>query len=295
MNSPSSACATLWGPCAGARGEAPPQLVASADAITAKPIDIRHDFHYRGDSRGLLTAVAASYGLTVIFDDSFPSRRVRFDLENADFATAMAAVSAATKSFSVALEDKVLFASADNPDNHRLTTAWACARFTFPGPAPQDLNDLMNALRTLFEFKFVSLNAAASTNHVRGPQTALEAATEFLGSSIAPSGSDARSESLPGEPHLHAEHRAARPGCFNLFNIPAAALAALGGQNIQSLINQLVSSGRHQPGRQSDHFRSARAIARPAEFHLQPAARDLRRRAHVLWALALISWPPCFP
>jgi len=30
---------------------------------------------------------------------------------------------------------------------------------------------------------------------------------------------------------------------FNLFNIPVAALTALGGQSIQSLINQLVSSG----------------------------------------------------
>jgi general secretion pathway protein D len=33
------------------------------------------------------------------------------------------------------------------------------------------------------------------------------------------------------------------PNTFNLFNIPVAALAALGGQNIQSLINQLIASG----------------------------------------------------
>jgi type II secretory pathway component GspD/PulD (secretin) len=33
------------------------------------------------------------------------------------------------------------------------------------------------------------------------------------------------------------------PNNFNLFNIPAAALAALGGQNIQDLVNQLIASG----------------------------------------------------
>jgi Flp pilus assembly secretin CpaC len=33
------------------------------------------------------------------------------------------------------------------------------------------------------------------------------------------------------------------PNNFNLFNIPAGALAALGGQNIQDLVNQLISSG----------------------------------------------------
>ena len=98
----------------------PPQVVASANALVAKPIDGHHDIHYRGDSRSLLTAVAASYGLTVVFDDTFPSRRVRFDMENADFGTAMRAASAVTKSFNVALEDTVLFACADTPDNHRL-------------------------------------------------------------------------------------------------------------------------------------------------------------------------------
>jgi Flp pilus assembly secretin CpaC len=33
------------------------------------------------------------------------------------------------------------------------------------------------------------------------------------------------------------------PNTFNLYNIPAAALAGLAGQNIQQLINQLISSG----------------------------------------------------
>ena len=77
----------------------PPQVVASAEGLAAKPTDGHHDIHYRGDSRGLLTAVATSYGLKVVFDDNFPSRRVRFDVENADFATAMQAASTVTKTF----------------------------------------------------------------------------------------------------------------------------------------------------------------------------------------------------
>jgi len=72
----------------------------------------------------------------VIFDDSFPSRRIRFDLDNADFATALAAVSAATKTFSVALDDKVLFACVDNPTTITPSTAWACARFIFLAALP---------------------------------------------------------------------------------------------------------------------------------------------------------------
>ena len=232
----------------------PPQIVASSEALTAKPIDGRHDFHYRGDSRGLLTAVATSYGLTVVFDDNFPSRRVRFDLENTDFATAMRAASTVTKSFSVAVDDRVLFACADTPDNHRLYDRMGMRSFYIPGGNPaQELNELMNSLRTLFEFKFASLNAASSTITLRGPQAALEAATQFLGQLNSP-----RPEVMLDLKVFQVSHTYMRniglhvPNNFNLFNIPAAALTSLGGQNIQDIINQLIASGGiNQAGNQT--------------------------------------------
>jgi len=77
----------------------------------------------------------------VIFDDSFPSRRIRFDLDNADFATALAAVSAATKTFSVALDDKVLSLASTTPTTITPSTAWVCARLYSGGPAATELND----------------------------------------------------------------------------------------------------------------------------------------------------------
>jgi len=231
----------------------PPEVVASSDGLTAKPTNEHHDIHYRGDWRGLLTAVATSYGLTVVFDDNFPSRRVRFDLENADFATAMQAASAATKSFSVAVEDAVLFACAETPDNHRLYDRMGLRSFYISGGTPQDLNELMNTLRTLFEFRFVSLNATSSTITLRGPQAALEAATKFLGQLNSP-----KPEVMLDLKVFQVSHTYMRniglhvPNNFNLFNIPAAALGALGGQNIQDLINQLIASGGiNQAGNQS--------------------------------------------
>src|SRR4029077_19249382 len=42
---------------------APPQGVPRGQAVTAKPIEGPRDIHYRGHSRGLLTAVPPSYGL----------------------------------------------------------------------------------------------------------------------------------------------------------------------------------------------------------------------------------------
>jgi tetratricopeptide (TPR) repeat protein len=252
----------------------PPQVVASANALVAKPIDGHHDIHYRGDSRSLLTAVAASYGLTVVFDDTFPSRRVRFDMENADFGTAMRAASAVTKSFNVALEDTVLFACADTPDNHRLYDRMGMRSFYISGGSPQDLNELMNSLRTLFEFKFASLNAASSTITLRGPQAALEAATQFLGQLNSP-----RPEVMLDLKVFQVSHTYARniglhvPDNFNLFNIPVAALAALGGQNIQSLINQLIASGGiNQAGNQTISALLAQLQSQQNSIFSQPVA-----------------------
>jgi general secretion pathway protein D len=252
-----------------------PRTVASADAIRAKPIDAHHDFHYRGDARGLLTAVAASYGLTVIFDESFPNRRIRFDLEDADFATALAAVSDATKTFTVALDNTVLFACADNTENRRAYERMGLRSFYISGgPTPQELNDLLNALRTLFEFKFANVNPASSIITLRGPQAALDAASQFLAQMYSP-----RPEVLLDMRVFQVSHTYARsiglhvPDAFKLFNIPVAALTALGGQNLQSLINQLVSSGGiNQAGNQTIAALIAQLQSQPNSVFSQPVA-----------------------
>ena len=253
----------------------PPQIVASRDVLIAKPIDGRHDIHFRGDSRSLLTAIASSYGLTVIFDENFPSRRVNFDIENADFATALRAASAVTKSFSVALEDTVLLAAADNPENHRLYDRMGMRSFYIPGGnSTQELNDLMNSLRTLLEFKFASLNAASSTITLRGPQASLEAATQFLGQL-----DNDRPEVMLDLKVFQVSHTYMRniglhvPNTFNLFNIPAAALAAVGGQNLQSEINQLISSGGiNQAGNQTISALLAQLQGQQNSIFSQPLA-----------------------
>jgi general secretion pathway protein D len=253
----------------------PPRVVATEDALTAKPIEGRHDFHYRGDSRGLLTAVASSYGLTVVFDDSFVNRQVRFDLENVDFATAIREASAITKNFVVATEDTVLFACADIPDNHRLFDRMGLRTFYIPGGgAAQEMNELMNALRTLFEFKFTSLNVASSTITLRGSKPLLEAATQFLGQLNGPKPEVMLDVKIFQVSHTYAHTIGLHvPNQFNLFNIPVAALAALGGQNIQNLINQLISSGGiNQAGNQSISALIAQLQGQQNSIFSQPLA-----------------------
>ncbi len=187
----------------------------------------------------------------------------------------MQAASAVTKSFSVALEDTVLFAAADNTENHRNFDRMGMRSFYISGgPTPQELNELMNSLRSLFEFKFASLNAAASTITLRGPQGALAAATQFMGQLNSP-----RPEVLLDLKVFQVSHKYARniglhvPDQFNLFNIPVSALAAVGGQNLQQLINQLISSGGiNQAGNQTIAALIAQLQSQQNSLFSQPVA-----------------------
>ncbi|MGA9530143.1 MAG: type II and III secretion system protein [Terriglobales bacterium] len=226
----------------------PVQVVAKSDSLATDPVAAMaglHDVHYRGDARGLISAIASSYGLTAVFDDSFNDRRVRLDLDQADFATAIDAACQVAKCFVIPIEPTVLFAALDNAENHRVFDHMGMRSFYIPGVASStDLNEVVNTLRTIFEFKFVSMNVAASTITVRGPLATLEAATRFMSQINAPQPElllDVQvfevSHSLATNVGLHV------PNQFNLYNIPTSALAGLGGQSIQSLINQLVSSG----------------------------------------------------
>jgi Flp pilus assembly secretin CpaC len=63
------------------------------------------------------------------------------------------------------------------------------------------------------------------------------------------------------------------PNNFKLFNIPIGALAALGGQNIQDLINQLISSGGiNQAGNQSIQALLAQLQSQQNSIFSQPIA-----------------------
>jgi general secretion pathway protein D len=225
----------------------PPQLVAESNVIRLVPKDQLESFHFRGDSRALLTQIANAYGIVATFDDSVLSRQLRFDLENVDFYTAMRLAGIVTKTFWSPLEEKQVLVAAESAENHRLFDRMGMRTFYIPDAStPTELTDLVNVLRTLFELKFVTSEPQNSTIAVRAPQNVLEPASRFmeeLGSGHPEVMLDVRvfevSRTLVNNFGLHI------PNQFNLYNIPVAALGLTlaGGQSIQSLINQLIASG----------------------------------------------------
>jgi general secretion pathway protein D len=230
-----------WAP----KATGPPQVVAGAEEIRVTPNPVTADFHYRGDGRGLLTQIASAFGLIATFDDSVVSRSVRFDIGKADFYTAMAVACQMTHTFWTPLDGKQILLAAETAQNHRQFDGMVLRTFYFPGLAsPQELTDVVNLLRNVLEIRLVTPQPQASTIIVRAPRNILDAATQLLegfGNSRPQVMLDVHvyeiTNSLTRNMGLHI------PSTFQLFNIPVGALAALGGQNIQDLINQLISGG----------------------------------------------------
>jgi general secretion pathway protein D len=230
-----------WAP----RPSAAPRVLADAGEIQVSPNQVRVDFHYRGDSRGLLTQVTAAFGVTIVFDDSVVSRPVRFDVGDVDFYRAMRAACQVTHTFWTSMAEKQILLASDTLENHRLFDRMALRTFYLPGiSAPQDLNDIVNMLRNVFEIRLITPQPARQTIVVRAPERAVDAATQFIQSL-----GDSRPQVMLDVHVYEISQTLTRqmglqiPNQFKLFNIPAGALAALGGQNIQQLINQLISGG----------------------------------------------------
>ena len=224
---------------------ATPSVVEESPEIRVAPSEGPASFHFRGDSKELLSEVTAIYGIAAQLDDSVPSRHVRFDVDNVNFFQAMRAAGDVTKTFWSPLGASQILVALDTPANRRNYERLAMRTFYLPGiTTAAQMTEIVNLLRIVFDIRYVNPSLANSTLMVRAPQNSLDAATRLIERLDT-----TRPEVMLDIRVYQVSHTFARsiglhiPYNFNLFNIPVAALASLGGQNIQDLVNQLIASG----------------------------------------------------
>ena len=225
-----------------------PVALLDSGEIHLDPRDDRATFHYSGDVRGLFAELSAAYGIKAQFDDSVQTRQVRFNVDDVDFFTALKLACEVTKTMWAALDRRQLLIAADTLENHKQFDRMSLRTFILPPHStPQEATDLITMMRNIFELRFVSSGQTADSVEVRGPQPMLEACSRVLEQL-----SNQRPQVMLDVRVFQISHQLTRniglhiPNTFNMYNIPAAALAGLaglGGQNIQQLINQLISSG----------------------------------------------------
>jgi general secretion pathway protein D len=223
-------------------------VVADDDEIHLQPKTERATFHYRGDVAGMFSEMASAYGVGIEFDRSSQTKPVRFYVDDVDFFTALHLACQVSKMMWTAQDAHQVLIMPDNPENHKQYDRMSLATFAVPGAStPQEVTDLVNSLKNICDFQKV-ISAQNGTLEVRGPQAAMRACTQLLRQLTTERPQVALdievyqiSHSFTREIGMHT------PDTFTMYNIPvaavAAAVAALGGQSLSSLANQLISSG----------------------------------------------------
>jgi len=222
-----------------------PERLVNAGEIHLEPKNDRATFHFSGDVRGLFTEFAMAYGVTAQFDESVQARQVRFNVDDVDFFAALKLACQVSKVMWAALDAHQLLIAADNPESHRQFDRMSLRTFVLPPhSSAQEVTDMVNTLRTIFDLRFIQPGQTSGVVEIRAPAPVLEACTRLL----AQLDND-RPQVMLDIHVFQISHMLTRnigvhiPNTFNLYNIPAAALVALAGQNIQNLINQLIASG----------------------------------------------------
>ncbi len=218
--------------------------LAESTEIYVEPKSELATFHYEGDVRGLFAELTAAYGITPEFDDSVAARRLRFYVDDVDFFTALNLACKVSKTMWTPLTEHQVLIAANTPDNHKHFDHMSLATFVLSeADTPQQSTEVVTMLRSICEFQKIS-TGQSRTIEVRAPQAMLKACTELVQQL-----NRERPEVTFDVRLYQINHQFTReigmhlPDTFNLYNIPVGALAALGGQSIQSLINQLISSG----------------------------------------------------
>jgi general secretion pathway protein D len=229
------------------RFQAPiPTRLVNAGEIHLEPKNERATFHFTGDIRDLFTQLGSAYGVKVEFDESVKPLPVRFNVDDIDFFTAVKLACDVGKTMWSPLSAQEMLIASDSQENHKQFDRMSLGTLALPPhSSTQDVTELVNAMRTMFDLRFITSAQSADAVEIRAPQRVLTACATLLDQL-----SNSRPQVMLDINVFEINHQFTRdvgihvPQTFNLYNIPVAALAGLaGGSNIQQLINQLISSG----------------------------------------------------
>jgi hypothetical protein len=217
----------------------------STGELRLKPAPGAHSYHYRGDTRGLFQQIASDFGATAEFDESVTTKPIRFDIDEVGFERAIRLLCAMTKTFWTPLSERRFMVIADSTQNRAQFERMSLRTFYLPdATTAQELNDVLNVLRTLFDIRQITHQPESASIVVRAPRRLLDAATDLLRSvDISRPQVMLDFQVLQVNQSMLQDMGLDLPLQWQAFSLNAAALAALQQPNVRDLINQLISSG----------------------------------------------------
>jgi general secretion pathway protein D len=224
------------------------EVLASVDQIEVTPRSGQGNIHVRGDTRSVYTEIGHVFNVSVQFDQGLSVRSIRFDLDDVDFYTAMKLAGKMSRTFWAPVSSHEVIVAADTQELRRQYERLSMRTF-YLGNATSatDVTDVVNALRSIFDVKIVSVEASRNTITVRAPRETVEAAASFIDNVMG-----ARPEvmldlqAFAYDTDKTSKYGLDLPTSFVVFNIPSEIRRVL-GPDAQSVIDQLNRTGTIDP------------------------------------------------
>jgi type II secretory pathway component GspD/PulD (secretin) len=146
-----------------------------AGPIELKPAQGLKSFHIHSALPEAIRQLGAAYGLKVVVDSAVPQQQVKFDLEDVTYAQAIRVLSQMGTVFAVPLTPDSFFVAVDNQESRNKYQHQVQETIYAAGMTNEQLAELGNMIRSVFEVKQVTVQNSFGTLVVRAPADTLEA------------------------------------------------------------------------------------------------------------------------
>ncbi len=223
------------------------QEIPAGAPIELAPARTRRSFHLHTSANDLLRQVLTAYGITPTIDSSVKNPTVRLDADDVDFHDATSMAKLVTDTFFVPLDPNRVLVAEDTKENRTKFERLAVETVYFPGLTQNEITEMGNMARNLFDAQQATVSQSNSTLTVRAPVTKLAVLNSTLAEML-----DGRSEvQLDVRLYSIAKTRSLNVGVqlpqqATVFNVPTELNSIL--SNNQSLVQQIISSGLASSG-----------------------------------------------
>lgn len=148
----------------------------------------RYDFNLRGDEKTLLQRVTSAYGIQALWDPQLePHADIPFQITQADFRTAMEALTAATHTFVFPVSQKAVFFATDTEMNRNEYEPTILLTFPLPDAlGEKDVIEAANAIRSLLQLRTMGWDSVSRTVMIRDHVTKARVARSLLEAILLP-------------------------------------------------------------------------------------------------------------
>ena len=224
------------------------------DPLYAPPIEVQpapgpKDVDLRGDAKTVITQTAQAYGLKVAFDasaDEGPVAQLRFNMAASPYDRTMPLLLKMAHMFAVPVDKKTLLVAKDTQENRARLVRQLEETIYVPGSTTEQLNELTNIVKNVFDVKQVAIGASSGTMLVRAPETTLSALNETLDDLI-----DGAAEVMLELRLISVDKTStvntgiSTPTSVNAFNAYSEAKSIVSANS--TLVSTLISSGAYTP------------------------------------------------